>query len=511
METAESATGCLAGTDTCHREDIFAASSSIIVMFCGSIQYSVIVVINGSLTDPKNHVDIFTITKNEASWYGGIIHLVHLFGSLIAGLVQDSFGRKTCMLLGNVPQIIGWIILIYAKSSHHLYISSILMGLGASFSEIPVLAYISETISVELRGRLFSLTKIGYGIGALFVFFCNIYLHWRTLASICILAPIFSIGYLLMLPETPMWLLSRGREEDALKSLQWLRGWVPPSIVRSEFEKSQRYINESKKLRKDTSSYLPVSLDEGDTKKSKNEVWQNIKILSKKEFLQPYKLVSVLFLVSYILSLRVVKPYLLIILRKFDFHSPKILAISSFAQIIGAVTMAATVNRFGKKNLMFYSFNISAACLAIISLYGLLFTKYGFRADWLLYGVCLTIFYLTGLTIGGLPGFICGEIYPQQIRGLACGVSLSTAHAMLFILVKLYLGLESLLGISSLFLIYAAVGVIGTVYLQYQLPETENKSLEEIGRTFKNKDTEKDQAVVLTSLINGSSEKLRIQ
>lgn len=72
------------------------------------------------------------------------------------------------------------------------------MGLGASFSEIPVLAYISETISVELRGRLFSLTKIGYGIGALFVFFCNIYLHWRTLASICILAPIFSIGYLLM-------------------------------------------------------------------------------------------------------------------------------------------------------------------------------------------------------------------------------------------------------------------------------------------------------------------------
>lgn len=42
-------------------------------------------------------------------------------------------------------------------------------------------------------------------------------------------------------PETPLWLLSKNRTEDALKSLQWLRGWVSPNGVKEEFQALQRY------------------------------------------------------------------------------------------------------------------------------------------------------------------------------------------------------------------------------------------------------------------------------
>lgn len=42
-------------------------------------------------------------------------------------------------------------------------------------------------------------------------------------------------------PETPMWLLSKNRPDDALKSLQWLRGWVPAKNVEKEFAEMQRY------------------------------------------------------------------------------------------------------------------------------------------------------------------------------------------------------------------------------------------------------------------------------
>lgn len=46
------------------------------------------------------------------------------------------------------------------------------------------------------------------------------------------------------IPETPLWLLSKNRDEEAMKSLQWLRGWVSPKAVEDEFQALKRY-NES--------------------------------------------------------------------------------------------------------------------------------------------------------------------------------------------------------------------------------------------------------------------------
>ncbi len=48
-------------------------------------------------------------------------------------------------------------------------------------------------------------------------------------------------------------------------------------------------------------------------------------ILKKKEFLEPYKIVATTFLLSYVLSLRVIKPYLITILKRFQLNAPKIL------------------------------------------------------------------------------------------------------------------------------------------------------------------------------------------
>lgn len=60
------------------------------------------------------------------------------------------------------------------------------------------------------------------------------------------------------------------------------------------------------------------------------------------------------------------------------------------------------------------------------------------------------------------------------------------------------------MGISTVFLIFSGVCVIGTLYLQYELPETENKSLEEIEKTFKSKNTSNDDEVVLKTDKNDS-------
>lgn len=46
---------------------------------------------------------------------------------------------------------------------------------------------------------------------------------------------------IIQIPETPLWLLSKNREAEALKSLQWLRGWVSAKAVKVEFDEIKRY------------------------------------------------------------------------------------------------------------------------------------------------------------------------------------------------------------------------------------------------------------------------------
>lgn len=49
----------------------------------------------------------------------------------------------------------------------------------------------------------------------------------------------------MQIPESPYWLLSKHKNDEALRALQWLRGWVPPQAVAKEFEEIQKYVKQA--------------------------------------------------------------------------------------------------------------------------------------------------------------------------------------------------------------------------------------------------------------------------
>jgi SP family facilitated glucose transporter-like MFS transporter 8 len=109
----------------------------------------------------------------------------------------------------------------------------------------------------------------------------------------------------LQVPETPIWLLSRCRHEEAEKALCWLRGWVPPRAVKKEFDELVLYSENIKKMKHGvecgtaTNATLRVGV-----------FWEKIRELLKPQTRRPLSLVLMFFLFQHCSGFTAMRPYM---------------------------------------------------------------------------------------------------------------------------------------------------------------------------------------------------------
>ncbi|XP_065213231.1 facilitated trehalose transporter Tret1-like isoform X1 [Planococcus citri] len=474
---------------------VLAALAGTIITTNLSAMTSSITIVNGYLkessrsnfTNGTASNGDFMISDAEASFYATLQLATHFIASVFSGVFQDGCGRKKCMMVSIFPQLASWIVLHYSTSIYWLYMHSICVGLGTAFSEVTIITYISEISNVELRGRLFSLGKIGYGFGSFVAFFLANFIHWRQLALACSVMPVIMLVYVAWLPESPLWLLSKGHEKRCKSSIKWLQGWTTDKHIEHHFAKVQEYVDQSKHFGK--SDQPDVILPHTRQNVTQRIYQKYVRLFFLPEFVEPFKIISVLFLCSYFLSLRPAKFYLVNILGDLGVKADqmKIMTISSLAQVSGSLTLAATVRKFGKRDLTLWTFTSCAICLAFSGAYSYAHFHHNVDAVWIVYLIYGLIFYFSGFTLGGMPWFYCAEIFPQKIRGVSGGIAATFAHILVALLTQSYLFIQSAITVTNVFLLYSVLSLISCYYLKLKLPETENKTLQEIEEHFKKK------------------------
>ena len=87
-----------------------------------------------------------------------------------------------------------------------------------------LLTQIGECSSPRVRGALGSFTAIFLALGIVVTYVIGAFVPWNVLAWILAGSPVLLVAAMVFMPETPAWLLSKGREDEARRSLQWLRG-----------------------------------------------------------------------------------------------------------------------------------------------------------------------------------------------------------------------------------------------------------------------------------------------
>ncbi|KAJ8973258.1 hypothetical protein NQ317_000757 [Molorchus minor] len=161
------------------------------------------------------------------SWVSSLMPLAALFGGLCGGSLIEHLGRKSTILLMNILLLLAWIVNYNSKEHWHLYFSRITNGIGVGIVSLSLPVYLAETLQPEVRGSLGLMPSVFGNLGILICFTAGIFYQWRGLALIGL---ILSLPFFLLIwwiPETPIYLLSKGSAEKSKKALRWLRGPDP--------------------------------------------------------------------------------------------------------------------------------------------------------------------------------------------------------------------------------------------------------------------------------------------
>ncbi|KAK9506335.1 hypothetical protein O3M35_008291 [Rhynocoris fuscipes] len=430
------------------------------------------------------------LNVDEASWYASVTIMAFPIGSILVGPLMDKYGRRPALMLINVISLLGWLLLAVPAtppSVAKLISGRIITGIAGGVASVPAAVYAGECLcaqNLEIRTALVSWSTVALSAGICLVFTAGAALDYYAVASIATLISITSLILVaIFIPESPAWLILKGRHGDAEWSQREIN-IVPlpgPLDQPSEVEDLGQ-----------TAPPPPPPAPEPQTIKEllKPEAYKPLLIMIGFLFFQQFSGVFVIiaYMVDIVISsgVMIFNPYTVTVVAGWI-----ILLVSVLASIIYPKTGVRAIAALS-------GIGITASMLFIGS-YLSLRHYWLLRPGWSFLEWAPVIAILANIavsTIGFLilPWSMLGEVFPLTVKGLAAGIATCLGFLFGFIALKIYPYIQLGVGSSGVFFFFGSMALIGTIFVVLFLPETRGKSLQEILDGFskkKKKDTNK--------------------
>ncbi|XP_069691025.1 facilitated trehalose transporter Tret1-like [Periplaneta americana] len=404
------------------------------------------------------------ITEEEESWLGSLPFLGAFLSSVLYSYINQHLGRKAAGYLTAVPFIIGLGITAYDSSKLFLYIARFIAGFGISGVNVFVTMYVGEISEDNFRGCLGNIRGTVADVGITLMYIVGPYLSIRCMAIISVSLPLLFLFAYFWLPESPMFLLGKGRRSEALDAYLWLRGG---DIQRAE--------EEMEKL-----SAVVVT-----TKDSSDEVTV-INLLSVLGTRRALEIALILAFVQTFSGLQFMLSYCTTVFQKVGGSvSPETSAIIfGFINTFGSLISCFLADTVGRRPILIVTQILEAVCLLGLAAYLYVMHAGTDVSSWgVLPIISLSLFcFCVIVGPGNFMYVLMSETFRPEARGLAMSIASSVLWLLSFISSKFYPNLASILGFYGNFIFFGAVALFGAVYTYRRIPETKNRSLEDILR-----------------------------
>ncbi len=384
-----------------------------------------------------------------------------IIGAAIGGRMGDAIGRKRTLIITSVVFAVGAVLTALSPNLTVFILFRILVGLAVGVASLTVPIYIAEMAPPAMRGSLVTFNQLAITIGIAVAYWVDLAFAangqgWRPMFAIACIPGLILLGGMFFLHETPRWLASKGRWDEAEQAL---------TRTLNDQEKD----NELKSIRDSVKDEKKIS---------QRQVYRELTA-------SPYKLALTvgvgLAVLQQFVGINTVIYYAPTIFGYAGFSSPSgaILATS----VVGVINVLSTIvaifvlDRIGRKPLLLTG-SIGMA-LTLIGM-GVVFAVGAANAGILIL-ICLLL-YIFFFAIGMGPVFwlLNSEIFPTRLR--STGSSLSTmANWGANLLVSItFLSLIGAIGKPFTFWLYAILAVVTFFFCRLLVPETKGKRLEEI-------------------------------
>jgi len=414
------------------------------------------------------------ITSDEGSWVGSLIAIGAIIGSIPAGKSADIFGRKPTIAALAVPFIISWAMIFFATTVWELYIARLIAGavIGGVTATVPM--YIGEIAESSIRGELGSYIQVKVTLGILYVYAIGPFVSYEGLAILCGIIPVIMfVLVLLVAPETPTYLLRSGKRKEAEHSLVLLRGHEYD--IAGELEELQQQLEEEQNR----------SSNFRDLISSRATVRASIAVMGLLSFLSFSGINVLIFYAESIFKS-----------SSSSSISPQVSSIIiGVLQVVFTFASALLVDKAGRRVLLLISDSVMAVCLGCLGyFFWLQEHTFDVSAFSLIPLISLGVYISTfSLGFGPIPGVMMGELFSPDVKGLALGIVCVIASLLEFVVVKMYQNLLDWFNHGITFWIFAGFCMLGTVFVWFLVPETKNKTLQEIQNELNGKKKPKNR------------------
>jgi sugar porter (SP) family MFS transporter len=380
-------------------------------------------------------------------------------GALTGGRLADLFGRRKLLIATAIIFAAGAILCAAAQSPPMLVVGRIIVGIGIGLSSSTVPVYISEVAPADARGWQVSLFQLAITVGILLAYLVDYAFAqmqgWRWMFGLAVVpAAIFGSG-MLFLPESPRWLLRRGRRETAQAMLARIRGTPDVDAELLEIERSLAQAEESGRL----SDLLAPSL-------------------------RPSLVIGIgLAVFQQITGINTVIYYAPVIIQSAGISSASgaILATAGIGLVNVLLTIVSMrlIDRKGRKPLLLAGI---AGMVVTLGLLGLVFrmSNHTSALAWLAVISMMAYVASFAISLGPIFWLLISEIYPLKIRNSAEGLAATFNWGSNLLITLTFLTLVERLGPTWTFWLYGLSAVAAWIFSYHFVPETKGRTLEEI-------------------------------
>jgi sugar porter (SP) family MFS transporter len=381
-----------------------------------------------------------------------------IVGAGVSGALSDRLGRRTIILVAAIIFAVGAIGAGLAPNVGVLIFFRFFLGLGVGSASALVPSYISESAPTDVRGSLSSLFQLAITLGILTAYLVNAAFastgSWRWPVALAFVPALVLLVGMYFLPETPRWLVSKDRDEEARRVLSRTR-------PEEEVERELQEIRNAEEEEGEQAGY--------------------------RELLSPW--VRPMLVVG--IGLAVFQQFVGI--NTVIYYAPTIIKSTGLADVasvlatvgIGVVNVLMTIvaiaviDRVGRKPLllvglagMTVSLGIIGAAFAFSGLSGII--------SWVTLAGLMLYIASFAVSFGPVLWVMLPEIFPLNARGTGTGVSALSNWGANFVVAQAFLPLVALIGRSAVFWILAGICIVAALFIQFLVPETKGRSLEQI-------------------------------